>query len=56
MEDVIKVVDQMIKELEGGNYPRSDRLQKVLEELVKIKVAELEAGKLYPTPNKDKDK
>jgi len=46
-EDTIKtVVEQMIKELEAGNWARSDRLQKVLEELVKIEVAKIEAGKL----------
>ncbi len=44
--DITKVVDQIIKELESANWARVDRLQKVLEELVKVQVAEIEAGKL----------
>jgi dihydrodipicolinate synthase/N-acetylneuraminate lyase len=44
--DITKVVDQMMKQLEDGQWAKADRLQKVLEELVKIEVAQLEAGKL----------
>jgi hypothetical protein len=46
MSDISKVVDQIIKELESNNWSKSDRLQKVLEELVKIEVAKIDAGKL----------
>lgn len=45
-KEISKVVDQIIKELEANNWSKADRLQKVLEELTKIKVAELEASKL----------
>lgn len=44
--DISKVVDQIIKRLEAKEWSSADRLQKVLEELVKIQVAEIQAGKL----------
>ena len=46
MNDVTKVVDQIIKEMESNNWAKVDRLQKVLEQLVKIQIATIEAGKL----------
>ena len=45
-KEISKVVDQIIKELETANWSKADRLQKVLEELIKVQVAEIEAGKL----------
>lgn len=36
----------MIKELEADHYGKSDRLQKILEELVKIEVAKIESARL----------
>lgn len=45
-KEIEKVVDQIIKELESGQWSKADRLQKVLEELVKVQVAELESAKL----------
>lgn len=45
-KEIAKVVDQMIKELESGNWAKSDRLQLVLNQLVKVQVAEIEAAKL----------
>lgn len=44
--DITKIVDQIIKELEGANFTKADRLQLVLQELVKVQVAEIEASKL----------
>lgn len=45
-QTIEKVVEQMIKELEANGWSKCDRLQKVLEELVKVEVAQIEAGKL----------
>lgn len=46
VNDITKVVDQIIKKLEAGQWAKSDRLQQVLAELVKVRVAELEASRL----------
>lgn len=48
-ELIEKAVNQIIKELESANWSRADRLQKVLEELTKIKLAEIDGGKIAPT-------
>ena len=44
--DISKVVEQMIGELKANNWSTADRLQKVLEQLVKLQVAQIESGKL----------
>jgi len=46
MSSIEKVTDQIIKELEAGNWLRADRLQLVFVELVKVEIANIEAGKL----------
>lgn len=46
VDDITKVVDQIIEELKHDNWSKSDRLQKVLEQLVKVEIAHIEAGKL----------
>jgi hypothetical protein len=45
-KEIAKVVDQIIKELDASNFTRADRLQLVLNELVKVQIAEIEASKL----------
>ena len=45
-DDISKVVSEIIKLLEAGQWSRADRLQLVLNELVKVEVAIIEAGKL----------
>ena len=44
--DISKVVSELIKQLEAAQWARADRLQLVLNELVKVEVAIIEAGKL----------
>lgn len=45
-KDITKVVEQIIKHLDDREWSQADRLQLVLQELTKIKVAELESAKL----------
>jgi len=45
-DDITKVVNEIIKLLDAGQWPKADRLQLVLNELVKVEVARIETGKL----------